>query len=223
MPLLCMGLPVSWCHHRPTHHPSSSRSPSNQALGSTLHPPSLHKHSRSPSQMRYTCCLSSYAALDISAVVWEIVLFLLSLLSFLSFPCSFSFTFPTLPTSSPLPSSPPPSPPPPLSPSPTTTQYANAILGPGGSQLQQIRYVDLWPKLYPVVTPPPPPPPQPRAQSSCDISINDPKPGSMERIITIVGTPNGIQFAQQLMQTRSDLLYWMSLISAYICVENIDQ
>ena len=46
-----------------------------------------------------------------------------------------------------------------------------------------------------------------RAQSSCDISINDLKPGSMERIITIVGTPNGIQFAQQLMQNRSGSIF----------------
>ena len=43
-----------------------------------------------------------------------------------------------------------------------------------------------------------------RAQSSCEITLDDLKPGSSERIITIVGTPNGIQFAQQLMQNRSD-------------------
>lgn len=56
-------------------------------------------------------------------------------------------------------------------------EYAMAILGPNGARLQQIK-----------------------AQSSCEITLDDLKPGSSERIITIVGTPNGIQFAQQLMQ-----------------------
>jgi hypothetical protein len=39
-----------------------------------------------------------------------------------------------------------------------------------------------------------------KSQSSCDIVITDPKPGSMERIINISGSPSNIQLAQTLMQ-----------------------
>lgn len=56
-------------------------------------------------------------------------------------------------------------------------EYSEAILGPGGSRIHNIR-----------------------AQSGCEITLEDPKPGSVDRIITIIGTPNAIQFAQQLMQ-----------------------
>ncbi len=41
-----------------------------------------------------------------------------------------------------------------------------------------------------------------RSQSSCEITLEPPKPGVNERVITIVGSSNGIQFAQQLMQNR---------------------
>ena len=42
----------------------------------------------------------------------------------------------------------------------------------------------------------------PRSQSSCDITLEPPKPGVHERVITIMGSANGIHFAQQLMQNR---------------------
>ena len=41
-----------------------------------------------------------------------------------------------------------------------------------------------------------------RSHSSCDIVINDPKPGSSERIISITGSASNIQVAQSLMQNR---------------------
>ena len=44
-----------------------------------------------------------------------------------------------------------------------------------------------------------------RSQSGCDISIDVPKPGSSERIITIVGSSSDIQRAQQLLQKRYDI------------------
>eukprot|EP00731_Ephydatia_muelleri_P015613 Em0009g37a len=56
-------------------------------------------------------------------------------------------------------------------------EYSDAILGPGGSRIHGIR-----------------------SQSGCDITLEDPKPGSDQRIITIIGAPHAIQFAQQLMQ-----------------------
>ena len=61
----------------------------------------------------------------------------------------------------------------------TCTQYADAILGPAGSRLEQtVR------------------------QSGCEIIMEPPKPGSAERIINIKGLPNNIQVAQTLMQNK---------------------
>ena len=58
-------------------------------------------------------------------------------------------------------------------------QYADAILGPGGSRLDQtVR------------------------QSGCEIIMEAPKPGTAERIINIKGLPNNIQVAQTLMQNK---------------------
>ena len=41
-----------------------------------------------------------------------------------------------------------------------------------------------------------------RSQSSCEITLEPPKPGVNERVITIMGSANSIQYAQQLMQNR---------------------
>ena len=41
-----------------------------------------------------------------------------------------------------------------------------------------------------------------RGQTSCEIMINDPKPGTAERVISITGAPANIQRAQTLMQNR---------------------
>ena len=49
-----------------------------------------------------------------------------------------------------------------------------------------------------------------RGQSGCEVTIEDPKPGSSERIITIYGTLGAIQFAQQLMQNRYAEELWPS-------------
>ena len=39
-------------------------------------------------------------------------------------------------------------------------------------------------------------------QSGCQIRLEEPKPGSTQRIITIIGHQNGIQLAQSLLQNR---------------------
>ncbi|XP_065912841.1 heterogeneous nuclear ribonucleoprotein K homolog [Dysidea avara] len=58
-------------------------------------------------------------------------------------------------------------------------QYADAILGPGGSRLDQtVR------------------------QSGCEITMDSGQPGSSERVINIKGLPNNIQVAQTLMQNN---------------------
>ncbi|XP_064388744.1 heterogeneous nuclear ribonucleoprotein K homolog isoform X2 [Halichondria panicea] len=56
-------------------------------------------------------------------------------------------------------------------------EFTDAILGPNGSRLAGIK-----------------------AQSSCEITLNPPTPGTSERIISIMGSSQGIQIAQQLMQ-----------------------
>lgn len=82
------------------------------------------------------------------------------------------------PPTQPMPA--PTGPPPPQQSSQQVTipfEYSDAILGPNGSRLASIK-----------------------GQSSCEITLNPPSLGSNERIITIVGTAQGIQVAQQLMQ-----------------------
>ena len=51
-----------------------------------------------------------------------------------------------------------------------------------------------------------------RTQSSCEITLEPPKPGVAERIITIMGTANGIQFAQQLMQNRLEYTIYVKAL-----------
>lgn len=58
-------------------------------------------------------------------------------------------------------------------------QYGGAIIGKGGSRIQQVRH-----------------------ESGADITIADPLPGSNDRIITITGTADQIQSAQYLLQAR---------------------
>ncbi len=70
------------------------------------------------------------------------------------------------------------------------TQFTDAILGPNGSRLAGIK-----------------------AQSSCEITLNPPTPGTSERIISIMGSSQGIQIAQQLMQNR-----WAALIVVMVWV-----
>ena len=41
-----------------------------------------------------------------------------------------------------------------------------------------------------------------RAQSQCNITMDDPVPGTTQRIITIVGTTANIAVAEQLMKDR---------------------
>jgi len=57
-------------------------------------------------------------------------------------------------------------------------ELAGAIIGPRGTRISQIRQ-----------------------QSGASIKIDDPLPGTNDRIITIVGTPNQISQAQYLLQT----------------------
>lgn len=57
-------------------------------------------------------------------------------------------------------------------------EYAGAIIGPRGTRISQIRQ-----------------------QSGASIKIDDPLPGSNDRIITIIGTPSQISQAQHLLQT----------------------
>lgn len=40
-----------------------------------------------------------------------------------------------------------------------------------------------------------------KSQSSCEVVIADPKPGVNERVITITGSSDNIQYAQQLLQS----------------------
>lgn len=56
-------------------------------------------------------------------------------------------------------------------------EYTDSIIGPNGSRLQQTC-----------------------EQSGCQIRLEEPKPGSTQRIITIIGHQNGIQLAQSLLQ-----------------------
>jgi len=58
-------------------------------------------------------------------------------------------------------------------------QLAGAIIGKGGSRIQEIR-----------------------RQSQAQIVIDEPLMGSNDRIITITGTPEQIQNAQYLLQMR---------------------
>ena len=57
-------------------------------------------------------------------------------------------------------------------------EFAGAIIGPRGTRISQIRQ-----------------------QSGASIKIDDPMPGTTDRIITIVGTPSQISQAQHLLQT----------------------
>ncbi len=57
-------------------------------------------------------------------------------------------------------------------------ELAGAIIGSRGTRISQIRQ-----------------------QSGASIKIDDPLPGTNDRIITIVGTPNQISQAQYLLQT----------------------
>lgn len=61
-----------------------------------------------------------------------------------------------------------------------TSQLAGAIIGKGGTRIRQIRL-----------------------DSGAGITIDEPLPGSNDRIITITGSPNQIQMAQYLLQQRS--------------------
>lgn len=57
-------------------------------------------------------------------------------------------------------------------------EFAGAIIGPRGTRISQIRQ-----------------------QSGASIKIDDPVPGTNDRIITIVGSPSQISQAQHLLQT----------------------
>ena len=61
-------------------------------------------------------------------------------------------------------------------------QLAGAIIGKGGARIRKIR-----------------------GDSGASITIDEPRPGSSERIITISGTPNQIWKAQYLLQQRFDM------------------
>lgn len=58
-------------------------------------------------------------------------------------------------------------------------QLAGAIIGKGGARIRKIR-----------------------SDSGAGITIDEPLPGSNDRIITITGSPNQIQMAQYLLQQR---------------------
>lgn len=58
-------------------------------------------------------------------------------------------------------------------------QLAGAIIGKGGVRIRRIRN-----------------------ESNAHITIDEPLPGSTDRIITIAGTPKQIQTAQYLLQQR---------------------
>jgi hypothetical protein len=65
-------------------------------------------------------------------------------------------------------------------------QLAGAIIGKGGARIRKIR-----------------------GDSGASITIDEPRPGSSERIITISGTPNQIWKAQYLLQQRFDTCFWL--------------
>ena len=51
-------------------------------------------------------------------------------------------------------------------------------------------------------------------QSGCQIRLEEPKPGSTQRIITIIGHQSGIQLAQSLLQNR-----WVGMgVFGRVCV-----
>jgi heterogeneous nuclear ribonucleoprotein K len=58
-------------------------------------------------------------------------------------------------------------------------QLAGAIIGKGGARIRKIR-----------------------SDSGAGITIDEPLPGSNDRIITITGIPSQIQMAQYLLQQR---------------------
>lgn len=58
-------------------------------------------------------------------------------------------------------------------------QLAGAIIGKGGARIRRIR-----------------------SEAGAGITIEEPLPGSNDRIITITGQPNQIQMAQYLLQQR---------------------
>lgn len=64
-------------------------------------------------------------------------------------------------------------------------QLAGAIIGKGGARIRKIR-----------------------GDSGASITIDEPRPGSSERIITISGTSNQIWKAQYLLQQRYILPSW---------------
>lgn len=58
-------------------------------------------------------------------------------------------------------------------------QLAGAIIGQGGARIRKIR-----------------------SESGAGITIEEPLPGSIDRIITITGQPSQIKMAQYLLQQR---------------------
>lgn len=76
-------------------------------------------------------------------------------------------------------------------------QYAGAIIGKGGSRIQQVRH-----------------------ESGADITIAEPLPGSNDRIITITGNSDQIQSAQFLLQARYVLVIATLLLVPAACLHS---